>query len=446
VGEEGHPSPSEGHSSPSDPGSGRSTPAPSGTPAQGPTRRPATLADFLGEPTRDLDDWRWLWDGDHRFPVRSHRGALGRLLVFAKRLFRPLVQVPQNDLWERQRVFNLILLEHLAKLSDRVSDSADRVRRAEGILQVGLDEVMRHNDALFSRVDAKLDAYRADARELLATLRAAVARVEAEGGAAGEPAAPGGAGRAAVTPGAAASAPAAAATLGRTAAELAYLEFEARFRGTEAEIADRLAVYLPYLAGSGPLLDLGCGRGEALRTFAAAGIEARGVDSSAEMVARCREQGLAAREGDLLAALAAEPPASLGAVVSFHVVEHLPAAAVERLLALAAGALRPGGVLILETPSPLSLVVAARNFWIDPTHRRPVHPEALHQQARQHGFDPVEVLELHPFGAGERLPEIALAELPAELQPLADGVNRLRDRLDDLLFGQQDYALIARRP
>ena len=38
-------------------------------------------------------------------------------------------------------------------------------------------------------------------------------------------------------------------------------------------------------------------------------------------------------------------------------------------------ALKPDGVLILETPNPLSIVVAARNFWLDPTHRRPVHPE-----------------------------------------------------------------------
>ena len=37
--------------------------------------RPAPrIEDFLDEPTRDLEAWRWLWAGDHRFPVRSHRG------------------------------------------------------------------------------------------------------------------------------------------------------------------------------------------------------------------------------------------------------------------------------------------------------------------------------------------------------------------------------------
>jgi hypothetical protein len=108
--------------------------------------------------------------------------------------------------------------------------------------------------------------------------------------------------------------------------------------------------------------------------------------------------------------------------------------------------LRRGGLLILETPNPLSVVVAARNFWIDPTHLRPVHPESLRQLARQQGFDPVEVVELRPFPAAERLPEIPLGEVPTDLQPFADRLNRLRDRLDDLLYGHQDFGLIARKP
>ena len=414
---------------------------PSGAAAGSPPAAPPGGIDaFVGEPTRDLAAWQWLWAGDHRFPVRSHRGPLGRLLVGWKRLFRPLVQVPQNDLWDRQRTFNLILLEHLTRVAPRLDSLADRTARVEGIVQEGLDEVMRHDDALYARVDAKLDRYRAEARTLLGSLRGALARAEAEAGPGAEGAETGrgtGAEGAETATGAAA--------LARAAEELSYVEFERRFRGTEEEIAERLAVYLPHLATGGPLLDLGCGRGEALRVFAAAGMDVRGVDASAEMAARCREQGYAVEHGDGLAHLAAQPPGSLGAVVSFHVIEHLPPRAVERLLALAFAALRPGGVLVIETPNPLSLVVAARNFWLDPTHLRPVHPETALQLARQLGFA-AEILELRPFPEVERLPEILLAEVAADLRPLADQVNRLRDRLDDLLFGSQDYALIARKP
>jgi SAM-dependent methyltransferase len=432
VGEERNPTPTAAAPS--------TGPAAAGVPAA----PPGGIDAFLGAPTRDLVAWHWLWAGNHRFPVRSHRGLLGRLVVGWKRLFRPVVQTPQNDLWDRQRVFNLILLEHLERIVERIDRTGDRVAGVEGIVHQGLDEVMRHDDALYARVDAKLDRYRVEARTLLGSLRGALARAEAEAEA-GRGAAAAGDGAGAAPDAAGAAVSGGALPLARAAEEIAYVEFERRFRGTEEEIAERLAVYLPHLAGGGPLLDLGCGRGEALRVFARAGLDVRGVDLSAEMVARCREEGFAVEQADGLAYLAAQPAGSLGAVVSFHVVEHLPPTAIERLLALAFAALRPGGVLVLETPNPLSLVVAARNFWLDPTHVRPLHPETARQLARQLGFS-AEVLELRPFPAEERLPEIALAEVPEELRPLADGINRMRDRLDDLLFGSQDYALVARKP
>jgi O-antigen chain-terminating methyltransferase len=411
--------------------------------------RPAPrIEDFLEEPTRDLQAWRWLWAGDHRFPVRSHRGLVGRFLVAFKRLFRPIVQVPQNDLWERQRIFNLILLEHVAQTAAHARHLEDRLGRVEQILQEGLDEVMRHHDALYARLDGKVDAHRADTRELLAWARSALVAASGERG---------GSGAAQDAPAVPAGAPAAGKSvadvpaLARAFGERGYVEFERRYRGTEAEIAERIAAYVPHLRRrrgehAGPLLDLGCGRGEALRVFADAGLDVRGVDSSAEMVAHCRVQGFEVVEGELLAHLAATPRESLGAVVSFHVIEHLPAGALERLVAFAWAALQPGGVLVLETPSPLSLVVAARNFWLDPTHQRPVHPGYLRELVAQQGFDEVEVLELRPFPPEERLPEVPLAALAAGLHPLADRVNRLRDRLDDLLLGCQDYGLVARKP
>lgn len=284
---------------------------------------------------------------------------------------------------------------------------------------------MRHNDALFARVDQKLDRYRRTAQELLATLSGALAIAGA--------APPAGA----------------TAVLQRARDEFGYLELERSFRGTEEEIAERLARYAPYLAGRGPVLDLGCGRGEALAVLRRLGIPARGVDGNQQMVERCREQGLEVAAGDLFEHLAATSPGSLGGVVSFHVIEHLPPAELDRLVRLAWRALAPGGRLVLETPNPLSLVVAARNFWLDPTHLRPVHPASLRLLLEVAGFDPIELLELRPFPAAERLPEIdlaGLAELPTEVRDLADQVNRLRDRLDDLLYGCQDYALIATRP
>jgi SAM-dependent methyltransferase len=400
-------------------------------------RREPTLADFLDQPSRDLRDWRWLWKEDREFPIRSHRGPVGKLLVLWKRLTRPFVKVPQNDLWERQRVFNLILLEHLERLDAVGARHDDRIAYLEALAFEGVTELMHHNDALFARVDQKLDRYRREARDLLGSLSAALA--VAETGRAGELAEP-------TEPRAADNPVPSLADLSRAREEHSYFELERRYRGTEEEIAERLSRYLPYLEGRGPVLDLGCGRGEALAILAARGVPASGVDGSARMVALCRERGLDAAPGDLFERLAAVPEASLGGVVSFHVIEHLPAPSLDRLVRLAYRALLPGGVLILETPNPLSVVVAARNFWLDPTHRRPVHPESLHLLYELAGFDPIERLDLRPFPDVERLPEIDLARLPQDQRLLADRVNRLRDRLDDLLFGFQDYGMVGTKP
>jgi hypothetical protein len=62
------------------------------------------------------------------------------------------------------------------------------------------------------------------------------------------------------------------------------------------------------------------------------------------------------------------------------------------------------------------------------------------------GFEPVERLDLRPFGEEERLPEVNLEELPSELKILGESVNEIRDRLDALLFGFQDYAIVGEKP
>lgn len=374
-----------------------------------------SLESFLGEPTRSLGDWHWLFSRDESFPIRSDRGLLGRALVAFKRLLRPLVKTPQNDLWERQRVFNLILLEHLQALE---ADVRSRLEHLEAFRREGLDEVMRHGDALYSRVDQKLDRQTRHSRELTAQLRSALASAET------------------------------ATRPLRDALDAAdYVAFEHRYRGTEEDIRSRVDAHLPRLAGCSPVLDLGCGRGEALAALVQGGLEASGVDSNAEMVRQCLDKGLDASRGDLLEVLATTAPGSLGGVVSFHVIEHLPWQVLSRMLELSLAALRPGGKLLLETPNPSSLRVGASEFWRDPTHTRPVHPDALQALCAAIGFVDVEVVALNRFPAESTLPEVETPEGSSEQLAVAlDRVQRLRDRLDDLLHGEQDYALVAVKP
>ncbi|MGH9464010.1 MAG: class I SAM-dependent methyltransferase [Thermoanaerobaculia bacterium] len=397
-----------------------------------------------------LAEWRRVWGENRVAPEGLPLGSRGGLRGWLRRLWRRIVVSPQADLWERQRQYNDDLASGLAQaplegayyrlgqdlqtiqreLSADILTSKQalfgdlqkiegRVLHLEGFKTSGLDAVMRHMDALGALLDQKLEGYRRGALQMEARIGAMLAAVEAEGG----------------------------AGLARAVTELAYVELQRRCRGTEAEVTDRLLPYLPYLRGApGEVLDLGCGRGEALAVLESHGFRARGVDTNTAMVAACRAQGLRASEADLETELAQTPGGTLGGVISFHVVEHLEPRMLERVVRLSWQALAPGGVLIVETPSCLSLKVGASEFWRDPTHRSPVHPDSLKLSFELAGFEEVERVDRQPFPQAERLPEIDVEGAAAELRPTVERIAALRDHLDQLLYGFQDYGIIGRKP
>ena len=223
-----------------------------------------------------------------------------------------------------------------------------------------------------------------------------------------------------------------------------YLAFEERFRGPEEIVRERQRHHADRFAGvEGEVVDLGAGRGELLELLRERGVDAFGVDASAEMVALAREKGLRSEHGDIFAFLASRPPASLGGIVCSHVLEHVWPADHVRFARLSAAALRPGGLLIVETPNPKSLIAGAINFSCDPTHLRPVFPETLAFMLETAGFDPPEIEYLSPVPA-ERRANPVTGE-PPELAGLVAQINEAIQRLDDLSFGDMDYAVIARR-
>ncbi len=226
----------------------------------------------------------------------------------------------------------------------------------------------------------------------------------------------------------------------------AYVRFEDRHRGSRDEIRQRQQGYLE-LFREGPVLDVGCGRGEFLQLCRDAKIDARGVDSDAGMVATCREAELDVEQADALAYLAALPNASLGGIFCAQVIEHLPAEALIALVRLAHAKLRPGGVLLCETPNPACLTVFSGAFYVDLTHIKPIHPEAARFVLEAAGFRDVEVRYVNPYP-----PEAGLQPLEplwymrryeeAFIQQLNDNFARL----NELLWGAQDYAAIGRKP
>ncbi|MBC3881730.1 methyltransferase domain-containing protein [Undibacterium sp. LX40W] len=230
------------------------------------------------------------------------------------------------------------------------------------------------------------------------------------------------------------SAPVATSKKDELGVDAFFKDFEDAFRGSKDEIKQRLKVYLPYLqsaqiGSAGQVIDVGCGRGEWLELLAENQIPALGVDLNLAKVESCIEQGLAAKVADAISFLQQQEAGSVAAVTGFHLIEHLPFETMLALFDAALHALRPGGVLIFETPNPENLLVGACNFYFDPTHLHPIVPAVAQFIATQRGFAEAEILRLHPYPDDHR----------------TTGNSDVDVAINRYFFGPQDYALIARK-
>jgi len=221
-----------------------------------------------------------------------------------------------------------------------------------------------------------------------------------------------------------------------------YVSFEDEFRGEREDIKMRTAHYLETLAAAGiehaggVVLDLGCGRGEWLEVLSEQGYTCRGVDLNNVMLEDSLARGFDVVEADAVDYLRGLADDSLAAITSMHLVEHLPHNVLIRLLDEAIRVLRPGGVLILETPNPENLTVGSCWFYLDPTHRNPIPPALLQWVVQQRGFAQpvVERLSEH-----RGVPDI---QRVSEDVPGAAQINQMIE----WFTAAPDYAVIARKP
>ena len=231
-----------------------------------------------------------------------------------------------------------------------------------------------------------------------------------------------------------------------------YICFEDVFRGSPEDVATHQREYLPYFEGASDVLDVGCGRGEFLALLREHGIAGRGVDPNAEAVEGCRERGLEATRSDALGYLRTLADESIGGLFSAQVVEHLEADYLMRMLGDAHRTLRPGSRVVLETINPASWTAFFSAYLRDVTHRHPLHPDTLAYLLRASGFVDVSLVYRSPVPDAAKLQRAvvdpALAATPAGRAAcvLADALNQHADRLNGLMFAEQDYAAIARRP
>ena len=324
----------------------------------------------------------WRAQAERMWPVSAERplvrrpGLKGTLAYPVKRLVRPLLRWYVEPLTAEQRGFNDALL----KLVDDLYEGTDRAAAAGEGFGRGLAEL----EERLTRVE----------RRPTSPTAPTVAR---------QP---------------------------RAEAVPDYFAFEARMRGSTAEVRERQRVYVDDFRDAAPVLDVGCGRGELLVLLREAGVEARGVDADSDMVAYALGEGLDVEQADAIAYLQGVEDDALGGIFAGQVVEHLPPGTLQALLGLAVRKLRPGGLFVAETINPLS-PLALRNYFADLTHAQPLVPETLALLATQAGFRAAEVRFLNEPDEKLEVPEDPV---------LAENTRRL----NELLFCALDYGLLAR--
>lgn len=386
------------------------------------------LPGFKGEIDHHLAALNDAWDATAEPAITSHRPRLGPLLVAAKHLLLRLTRPYTTLVLAQQVKFNTTLLHLLNAFVPQTRDMIGGLAQKDEELGLQTYEqvAVRHAETQkqlreFGRQIERLDSQ-------LAALRETVERL---GGPAGAPAL--------LPP------PRVPAGLGGLPGE-AYLQFEDRHRGSPDAIRERQHAYLECFRG-GPILDVGCGRGEFLALCQEQRIEARGVDADAGMVARCREAGLDVEHGDALAHLAGLADETLGGVFCAQVIEHLPPEAFIALVRLAYAKLRSGGVLLCETPNPMCLSVFNSAFYVDLSHIKPIHPDGAVSVLEAAGFRDVEVRYVNPVPPERKLrPLEPLWYMRRYEHAFLAAINDNLTRLNELLWGAQDYAVIGKKP
>jgi SAM-dependent methyltransferase len=343
--------------------------------------------------------WRDVWSEDRRY-----RG--GSSLVRWVGSFLERFRHAEID---RQRDFNLAVLDLVRDLSGQLESLHSDVRQLHldlvhsseaitGRLERELPIAVYRNDALLAAVDRKVETLAVRTRDLSTKMLTGVPASFRD--------------------------------------DFIYRRMEDSLRGSEDETRGSLSTWIDLIAANQPLIDVGCGRGELLVLCRERGIVARGLDTNERSVADLRARGIDVTLGAIPAALLGIEAESLGSIVASHVVEHLPAGTLIDLMSEARRILRPGGLLLIETPNAESLSMSANDFWRDPTHISPRHPASLVLLGREFGFGVARISTTSPY------PPDRLLQVDGSS---AEDLKKVVARLNGILFADQNLRLVLRK-
>ena len=192
---------------------------------------------------------------------------------------------------------------------------------------------------------------------------------------------------------------------------------------------------MPYFVGKSNVLDFGCGRGEFVELLLENGITAQGIDLNPDMVAYCQDRGLPVIEADGITYLHSQEDNSLGGLFAAQVIEHLKPYQMIDLIRLAYKKLQPNACILLETINVQALYGYLNYFYMDcPTKDRSIRDIKFILEAE--GFNNIQILYSSP------VEDMAIPPLHINNEDNSE-FNRYIDKLNNFLYGPQDYAVIA---
>jgi 2-polyprenyl-3-methyl-5-hydroxy-6-metoxy-1,4-benzoquinol methylase len=384
------------------------------------------------------------------------KGIWPRLVAYTQKITRRLLRWYINPLVEQQNAYNMAVTETLTDAYRRMDELAQALGRIDASLvdtasridtlaawrettTAHLGELGQHaedTDAWLRDIETRMEqaqrsfhAEQVDWRNHEETVRLRLQRLEnwRRGG------------------GAQASAASGEETGANAASSIDYYLLGARYRNT-VSLASRLGDYDDLFSdlarsqqdgsvASGPVLDIGAGRGEFVAHLETLGLAAYGVDIDEDAVAAAQAAGRDVRLTEGQAHLGELADGSLAGVVMIQVVEHLTVEELLGLWKLCWQKLSAGGLLLAETLNPTCLWSLSNWYLMDPSHKTPLHPEMARFLLEQAGFGEIQVRYLHPVPAED------------QLQPLAEegAAQRNVEQLNHFLYGPQDYAIVARK-
>lgn len=360
------------------------------------------------------------WNPERYTKITSHRPYTGKFIVLSKKLIRFFTKPLSRVMLQGQKEFNQHLVQLINYLIPFFKDLSARYED----LGIKYLEMIKGHNRLHEGHLKILESFNIQQRKLEEII-SGIKRVQEAGLKTDD---------------------SRLQTQEITLDDKSYLLFEDRFRGSRDELKERQRIYIDHFKGSEKVLDIGCGRGEFLEILKEEGIDSYGIDTNEPMVSLCKDRGLNVIKGDGVDHLRSLEDNSLGGIFAAQVVEHLEGGDLIEMIRLSYQKLRTGATFIAETINPLCLTIFSGPFYLDLTHIRPIHPQALLFLMEMTGFRDVEIKFTSPYPEEMKLQQVDFFH---SLRRFEDAflniVNNNINRLNELLYGYQEYAVIGKK-